>query len=262
MESDTKAQHWERETEARVAEGNSWIRKNWSSFSERTRVALLETGGYEEGGRRANVRGDGSGPDHAATNIEDAVGTLCMGVVWPKSYTSNRSLWARYLDVQTASSTLLMQAGFRDEKILRLAVAALIDGKTEWLASQLRDMRKTANAWHIVRVFFRGIAMFFLPVSTAVGLVAAFNHDVITASVALYFVVYGLDRWRLAARGVDWIKSPVDAAWTEWNALRMGGIGTGAALCIRLDQMAARGVDIPPTVYDMAHLIRAKSEGC
>lgn len=256
MNSDTADQERKRVADATLQAGQEWIRACWSLLSANARASLVGTGSHTPRESVAEVEVDAL---ISADTAVRSIGELCTDTYGD----SVKSTQLQLANSTAAVWVLLRRPGLRDEVILRFALEKIFSLQLKAQGELFQAEDSAGAVGRAIRNFFRTTVIFLMPFFAATVLVAAVQRELFLGAVAMYGVAYGIGNWRAAIRSPYGSMPPAKAAWTEWNNLRIDGHlnGTGRALCVRLDEMAARGVDIPPVIYDIAHILRAKAEG-
>lgn len=253
--------------EATRIEGERRIRERWRFLNASTKRTMVGSGFYSERGQRLQVEPFSTDDPRAdVERLEYALGIFkqCIAAKVPLRSEKGAPIPREALtdDVLTSCEALLFVPAWHDPEFLRLALAAVAAHQE---ANALTMVGPAANGLPaglvaIGRLLQLGL-VFVMPISLALGLVAAVNHDGWGAGLAFYVLGAGV----LAAMSAKEQEKGKNLAvferahlgWSQFRYLRGGGVvGTGARF--NLERMAQDGVKVPAVAFDLCAMLQAR----
>ena len=248
-------------------EGQRVICGRWRVLARETRTALVDSGFYTLRGERRVPEGvETTLPKHDAERLEEALGLfkLCMAAKLPLATEKHQSIprEAYTEEVMSAAGELLFVRDWQDPEFLRLALGAVAKHEQANALSMHTAPRILGPAWGCMGAMLKAALFIAMPGALAVGLVASAGQDVGVGALAFYLVALGVLAI-LSTAGIGTKKDGFELAYGSWSRFQLNGaVGvTGAGSLEQLRRMAKDGVNVPSIAFDLAHMLRCRTQG-
>lgn len=248
-------------------EGQEYIRKAWSVLKKETKAFLMTSGWYDQHGKQIEV--EDRFPDDAVNNLEHSLATLkrCAEYSLPLRTTKDWFIKGEALsdDVLVACDELLYMNQFHEPIFFRLALRAVRIHRLANLMTRLPAINEkfllVEPIFKIIVAILAGLLALASPYFLGVALTAAAKGDQDSAVFSLYAI-------GLAILFVGWVNnlakdesiSGDELEYKEWymNPFVVGSwLSTGAGAKFYFQEMAKKGVNVPPLAIDLCAALEA-----
>lgn len=252
--------------------GQEYIRKVWRFLKEGTKTYLITSSCYDQRGQRLEVE---FGVADDIDTLESYLGSLnrCAECNLPSRTVENSTIQREAFseDVLAACDEFLYRHQWHDPHFLRLALRALRIHKLANLMTRLPAIKEEKHWIFLVKaisLMIYGILGFLLmlasPYFIGVALTSAAKGDEGGAVFALYFVglaIFIFAHQKNFAKDIGKPTSEDEVEYSEWYRLNPYAVGswlsTGAGAKFYFQEMARKGVNVPPVAIDLCAVLEA-----